>query len=360
MRKLQRKLTKQLEEAAYVRLGDEMVILPRDDPERMAFMSVDSYSVSFMGLPPTPVYLLTNRELVEVVAMFLGLPSPACKAHVRHPLKGGRFLDDRGHLLLTTSYGSEWHDAHEIMQVAIETMLASAGIQFTPNPLSEFLPLVAQRERFIEEATVPGKHTIRHVIIPDFTYEAEDRVSRCMSDIKRLYPGLAYSSPNAVDKQRGAVIARQQKVHSDYHAAAARADVNYNGRAPGTGGPISSYLIEFGQIQGWVFGAFGEASPQVRELVAYASRRAGVRRWAQLGCDGPVDGAALHKSWFKELLGIASWRGLARLKLRNLGHALAGDFDRTRSRIAEQRGLEHMLRRKAYLRSGPERFGLGP
>ena len=358
--KLQLKLTRQRELVAHELLSDDIVGRPGDDPERMAFMSVDSYSAAFMGLPPTVQNHLSNRELPEVVAMFLGLISPACKAHVGHKMKGGRRLDDRGNNLLTTSYSSEWHDAHEIMQEVIESIMSIAGIPFKANPMSEFLPLVAQRDRFLLDATASGqRRSIRHVIIPDFTYEAEDRVSRKMSDIKRLYPGGLYSSAGAIDKQSGAVLVRQLKVHTDYHAAAAAADVTYNGLDPGTGGPISSYLLEFGQVQGWVFGAFGETSPHARELVLYASRRAGDKHWIRTGCDSPADCAAMHKNWFKRMISVASWRGLARLKLRNLGHALAGDYDRSRARLGNRRRLNALQRQQEFLWHGPENFVLG-
>ena len=59
------------------------------------------------------------------------------------------------------------------------------------------------------------------------------------------------------------------------------------------------------------------------------------------------------------MISVASWRGLARLKLRNLGHALAGDYDRSRARLGGRRRLDVLQRQQEFLRHGPERFVLG-
>ena len=111
-------------------------------------------------------------------------------------------------------------------------------------------------------------------------------------------------------------------------------------------GPVTQKLASYGRAHGLTFGAYGEASPDVHELVTVLAASCASRQWTRMGARDPQDAAAtlkrsLYRSW-----GLMAMRGQARLKLMGLSHvgsgAAAARARRTDSTAA------HSLRREAY------------
>ena len=64
----------------------------------------------------------------------------------------------------------------------------------------------------------------------------------------------------AVDKRAG-------QLHHEYLVKARKVDQNFCDVEPGQVGPVETKLLSLGQVRGMVFGAFGEASEAVHDLV---------------------------------------------------------------------------------------------
>ena len=111
-------------------------------------------------------------------------------------------------------------------------------------------------------------------------------------------------------------------------------------------GPISQRLAGYGRIRGLAFGAFGEASADVHELLRVLATSQASRDWARMGCRDYDEAVAmisrtLYRSW-----GLMAIRAEARLKLAGLAHV------RTRAAAACSRRTSseafRACRREAY------------
>ena len=84
--------------------------------------------------------------------------------------------------------------------------------------------------------------------------------------------------PNSETKVRNAKRATPQK--TEYQSAARRLDEEHS--APGTT-PILDRLRAFTQTRGLVFGAYGEASADVHDLITTGARAQATRLWRLFG-----------------------------------------------------------------------------
>ena len=179
-------------------------------------------------------------------------------------------------------------------------------------------------------------------------------------DVKRTYcgntPSNRYCGP-AQNEQSGAVNRRQVAVHVESHAAARKVDIEFNDFDPQNGGmgPVQSALDAYGRVEGWVLGAFGEASSDVHELAKRLGDIGGSRGFRDMGAATPGEASAVLAQRARRVLGIEAVRGHARLKLDRLasmtGDADAGAGRRSRSRFGARSN------RNAYFNArGPRVF----
>ena len=78
--------------------------------------------------------------------------------------------------------------------------------------------------------------------------------------------------------ERG-VDKRAEKIHEEYVEKARRVDRTYCETEPGLVGPVEAKLLSYERVRGLVFGAFGEASQPVHQLIdALATSRVAVAR----------------------------------------------------------------------------------
>ena len=82
----------------------------------------------------------------------------------------------------------------------------------------------------------------------------------------------------------GAVSARQQRVTREYIGKARRADRRtYNGIRRNDVGPLEAEVKRHGRIDELVFGAYGEASSDVEQLVQKIAAGSAQRHWRGMG-----------------------------------------------------------------------------
>jgi len=88
-----------------------------------------------------------------------------------------------------------------------------------------------------------------------------------LADIKTLAPGAIYVSCDA--ESAHAVARRQKEVKREYFKKAEKLDRKFHNTPPGTVGPFSRVLRDYGvqgEVLGLVVGAFGEVSQDVHHL----------------------------------------------------------------------------------------------
>ena len=116
----------------------------------------------------------------------------------------------------------------------------------------------------------------RQGIIPDFQLPGGGGESNsCLADLKFItgivsrYP----RNPQPRDEPKRAVQRRANLVNKEYEKHAVKLDVRHNG-VPKAGrgevqetGPVQQKLASHGDVEGWVFGVWGEASDEVHALI---------------------------------------------------------------------------------------------
>ena len=143
-----------------------------------------------------------------------------------------------------------------------------------------------------------------------------------------------------------AVAARAGAIPREYQTKALRLDHRHCGTPEGTPGPVTQKLASYGRIRGLAFGAYGEASQDVHDLVSILAVNCASRQWVRMGSRDPEEAAAtlkrsLYRSW-----GLMAMRSQARLKLAGLSHVGAG-ASAARARRTDA-AAAHARRRAAY------------
>ena len=87
--------------------------------------------------------------------------------------------------------------------------------------------------------------------------------------------------------------------------------------APGTS-PILDRLRSFGQTRGLVFGAYGEASPDVHALLTVAADGLAARQWGDMGARTQEEARSFIVSSLRRRLGLVICREFARHRIRRV------------------------------------------
>ena len=80
----------------------------------------------------------------------------------------------------------------------------------------------------------------------------------------------------------------------------------------------------YGHCEGLVGGAHGECSPDIHSFVTRIAKRGVQRRFKQMGFKTAREAKSTVLAQVRMTLGVEAIRGVARLRLQNLGTALAG------------------------------------
>ena len=81
----------------------------------------------------------------------------------------------------------------------------------------------------------------------------------------------------------------------------------------------------YGKCEGLVVRAHGECSPDIHSLIVRMAKRGAQRRFKQMGFKSARAAKGTVLAQVRLSLGIEAIRGVARLRLQNLGTALAGN-----------------------------------
>lgn len=145
---------------------------------------------------------------------------------------------------------------------------------------------------------------------------------RTLWDCKTVHRGgPCYQSARARDDvQSGAVAERAHEVDADYerraHLLDARADVRAHNQ--GSTDAVERRLRSFGTVRAMVWGAYGEASDDVHQLLDCVVDAEATRSWRQLGARSRAEARSYLVCRTRRSWGITAVREMARHRLTRL------------------------------------------
>ena len=104
---------------------------------------------------------------------------------------------------------------------------------------------------------------------------------------------------------------------------------------------MAKRLQDFGRVEGLVVGAHGEGSPDLIKLLGRMATRGAMTRYRVLGFRRPRDARSTVLNQLYVSLGVEALRGMARLRIANLGSVLAGPTS-TKAAAARRRSQQHL------------------
>ena len=281
--KIQRQITKQREQVRFQQLDVDARALPAGDMRREAWVNVDKFSTTWVTAWPTQDLQLSNPEFLEVSTFYFGLASPACASAVEERIAGGRTSVDRYGVRLAAAVlpGDGWRTQHDAIKWRMSADSREMQARLRTEVYGLFAAAMPQEARQ-RAAAMPVRK--RQGLVPDFlAHVALDGPERpLLLELKTLHYGSS-TYPGGTDRC-GAVAKRARALPSEYAAKARGADQKYCGTAPGNVGPVESLLRTYEPVRGLVFGAWGEASPMVEQLLSVLAAIGAERHWRAMRC----------------------------------------------------------------------------
>ena len=170
-------------------------------------------------------------------------------------------------------------------------------------------------------------------------------------EVKTLHYGPSTYPASA--QRCHAVARRAAALPADYANKASRVDRDYCGTQPGTTGPVSARLRTFDPVRGLVFGSWGEASPDVHQLVTALSVAGKRRHYSHIGAESPSDACGGLAWLVKRRLAMTAVRGNARLMLARLEHVGRGAVAAASRRADANSEAAQARRASCAARRGP-------
>ena len=236
----------------------------------------DKHSTAWLLCFPGLDTSLSNEEFSEAACALLVRPSVACATRVGERMpRGGTICKWGDSVCNALMRGDGFRKRHDAMKLHLRRLLVWAGIPADCEVFNLFAAVIPQ-----EGLNRIERGRKRQGLVPDFRLQAEEGGGdvlcelKCMSASNTRYPlARRRDGMRAVDK-------RAEGLTADYQATARRTDWQYCGtprpptvQQPGEPqpvrqiGPVETKLNTFGRVNGWVFGAWGEASEEVHSLV---------------------------------------------------------------------------------------------
>ena len=226
-----------------------------------AWPNRDKLTSSWLQCLPGPDGL-SNQAFSEALALLLCMPSPACQDRVGATV-GKSTVDTFGDRVMSEILpGDHWRTRHDRIKMAIHSLCIWARVPVTVEVWGLFSHLIPA-----EALTRMERGRKRQAIVPDFrldlpspNYETRTQLAelKVISCCKSWYtPG---SEVRATDK-------RAQQLPADYRRKARKVDQDVLGVAKEARGPVERKLEEYGDLLGLCFGAWGEGSEGVHQLI---------------------------------------------------------------------------------------------
>ena len=115
-------------------------------------------------------------------------------------------------------------------------------------------------------------------------------------------------------------------MHREYLGKARTADRKWNLVPPGTRGPLETRLLDYGRIRGFCFGAYGEASGDVKTFVRAAAASGAGAHWLAMGARSAKEARGIITARLTSAIGVTAVREQAALKVARLGLLASGNL----------------------------------
>ena len=293
------------------------------------------YSSAFIASIPSCRDFISNRELPECFATYLGLPSPVCSPFVGQSVKSTP-LDKFGDAYTTQCLpGDGWRSRHDALKWALSDICRSARWSVEVEPTGLFAKCLPLSATAAEQDAV--HRSLQH-ILPDLLVLEEPGAQSWIADVKCVYSRTRYSVGCRGRKRRHAVNKRASDVLNEYIKKAHEADQAHNHTADGVSGPIAKELASYPPVRGLAFGAFAEVSDSVEHLVTAAAYAEAQSEWHTLPGTSMTTAFSAFVARNRRRLGIVAARTYARLLLNGSRNSAPGAAQaRLNRRLAHRR-----------------------
>jgi hypothetical protein len=320
LRLRQKTLTEEVEKEKVVELTAEFEALGRNARSRQLWSQLDSFSsawVTMWPLAPGDARNFTGAEFYEVAAQYFFLPSPGLAAHVGETIafnsRWGRKevpCDEFGDTLQNASLPGGGHSIyHDAAKLEVLEIAREMGLRAQPEVHTLFRDAVPPARRANLKKQVRGMIPDLMIALP---VDGRGTVTEdTLLEVKTItftpqsaaYAGARRATPVSGVRQRATGLETQTV--RDLR----RRDREWCGTQEGATGPLLARFRSFAKLRGLVFGALGEASPDVHKLL-------GVLAYTGAEAHGLAAGGTTTKA----ATGALAWqlkRRLARVVLKS-------------------------------------------
>ena len=259
-----RKITAEREELRGAVINESIARMPTNKTRAVtAWRNRDKLSSSWLSCLPGPDGL-SSQAFAEAMSLILCMPSPACKNRVGCTV-GKKAVDIFGDNIMAASLpGDHWRTRHDKIKMAINSLCTWARLPTTCEVWGLFSHMIPNEALSRIES---GRK--RQGLVPDFRIEMPSETGGTtyrLAELKVISCCDTWYKPVSTGSVRG-TEKRANGLQMEYIRKARKIDQIRNKLANGEKGPVEQRLMEFGDLIGLCFGAWGEASTDVHNLV---------------------------------------------------------------------------------------------
>ena len=293
--------------------------------EEAAYLSVNRLSSQFVGIPKMWRTVMDNTTFKECWSIYMGTASPICQDWIgkgfTDSFKRNLVVDPMGdNVARAMMPGDGWRTRHDAFKWLLHQQTTWCMYQTRVEPNNLFLAWIKQEDLFRRQE----KARKRQGMVPDFL----DVGRHVLMDVKGCSFGpTRYGWRQFYRAEKcGGVLQRQEAVHQEAVRKAKNIDINYNDwdKHSLTPGPMTQRLQDFGRVEGLVVGAHGEGSPDLLKFIGRLAKWGATTRFRTMGFKNARAAKSTVLGQLYVSLGVEAIRGMARLRIANLGAVLAG------------------------------------
>ena len=190
----------------------------------------------------------------------------------------------------------------------------------------------------------------RQGLVPDILlhlqWQDHGPVRGLLFEVKTWHFGTS-TYPSTLMRRCSAVLHRASALPAEYAAQARCVDREYYSTLKGALGPVQRKLCTFDAVRGLVFGAWGEASPDVHRLLTSLAGVGTVHHYRSMRARDPAGANGALVWMLRRRWGLAAVRENARLLLGRLDAIGRGAGEAARRRVAAASDTAARSRRAA-------------
>ena len=266
----------------------------------------------------------------------LCIPPPCCAPHIGKTIQARLQVCKWGdNVVNATMRGDGFRTRHDATKLLLRDLHVRAGVPIVCEVFNLFSDCIPQ-----EGLNRMERGRRRQALVPDFKVQGEGGEGDVLCELKYINACKSRYPRNPRPRNGVRAVERRADGLTEVYGKTAReVDWRYCGtprpppaqpgvpRPPRQIGPVETRLNTFGQVRGWVFGAWGEASEEVHTLVQKLADakvgRAGTQPSQCLLFKSRAAQMASEVGFLRRRLSFAAVQGQARLLLDRL--QLLGD-----------------------------------